>query len=175
MSDENNGAENNDAEINEPNKDETKELKIELEKDYFLQNLVSIQNNFGFEFGLTVTVGGLVVSGTAITGKAYLETMAGLIKNLISGDYQVIGEAQAEKLLNESLGYQSLWDHLKNEDENKTGEKFKGIRSADVFYLHMKDVIFYHSNEMKIPKDALWRCKISAIDSFMLGSLEKSI
>ena len=53
-------------------------LPMKAETDWFLQSVVNFANDWGVETGLTLQVGGLLVSGIVISGTKYFDEFSGL-------------------------------------------------------------------------------------------------
>ena len=124
--------------------------------DCFLQLLVNMANNYGFEFGITLQVSGFLVSGVLIGHKAYFEAFA----EDFSSAFPV---EDAEKSHVRST-FAKIGETDKNEDNNEP---------PLWQYIHLKDTRFFNTSGNPIPKDkgVLWRGRISEIGGFTLGSL----
>ena len=124
-------------------------------EDWFLAELVSWANTFGFQAGVTLHVGGTIVSGTMISGAAYFALFRENISVALSGS-----PAEIETPIDEMLStYGSIYD--KPEVTTHPGH-----------YIHLRDAYFFDPAGNALPRGgALWRGKLSAIDGFSLGSL----
>jgi len=140
--------ESNEAEVlNEPSA---------WEVDWYLQELVNFANEGGIEFGLTLFLGGCVVSGTLISGKTYFEEFARGFSEACSG-------------ANQSEIYEALASR---------GEIYE--RTADdeplpaPGYVHLKDArMFSPSGSLPDNQAVLWRGRIGAVAGFSLGLLSR--
>ncbi len=124
-------------------------------EDWFLAELVSWANTFGFQAGITLHVGGTIVSGTMISGAAYFALFRENISVALSGS-----RAEIETPIDEMLStYASIYD--KPEVTTHPGH-----------YIHLRDAYFFDPAGNALPRGGtLWRGKLSAIDGFSLGSL----
>jgi hypothetical protein len=124
-------------------------------EDWFLAELVSWANTFGFQAGVTLHVGGTIVSGTMISGAAYFALFRENTLVALSGS-----PAEFRTPIDEMLStYGSIYD--KPEVTTHPGH-----------YIHLRDAYFFDPAGNALPRGgALWRGKLSAIDGFSLGSL----
>jgi hypothetical protein len=120
--------------------------------DWFLEMLVEMVNGKDSCVGITLSVGGSIISGKLISGHKYFEEFA--------ADFcKQIPNCTAESL----TGFASLGDSYKSEN---TGE------SMPLRYIHLKDAKIFQSGETTIPSSGiLWRGKLDSIDGFFLGYL----
>ncbi|UVC19231.1 hypothetical protein IHQ72_33200 [Mesorhizobium onobrychidis] len=128
-------------------------------RDWFLQNLVDLVNHTGVSIGITLTVGGVLVSGQLTSGKKYFEefgkTFAGGFKD---GDPEFI--AYLEKVYSQ---YGDIYAPSKSKGEHKELPS----------YVHLKDVHIFSAPGRPIPTEDgnWWRGRICEVQGFMLGSL----
>lgn len=124
--------------------------------DWFLQSLVGIAND-GIEFGVTLQVSGLLVSGVLTGGKAYFE---GFAEDFASG-------------LNDSKDAESVRSSFAQH-----GEIYEKSDDAPPppQYIHLKNARFFNTAGKPIPgnKGVWWRGRISEVAGFTLGSLDQT-
>jgi hypothetical protein len=124
-------------------------------EDWFLAELVSWANTFGFQAGITLHVGGTIVSGTMISGAAYFALFRSSLSVALSGSPPEIMTPIDDMLST----YGSIYD--KPEVITHPGH-----------YIHLRDAYVFDPAGNALPRGgALWRGKLSAIDGFSLGSL----
>ena len=121
-------------------------------QDWFLQSLINIVNTEEMSFGITLNVGGLLVSGTLIGGQHYFEGFG----SDFSG-----GDESAENLKKAFAKYSNIYTQEK-EDKQKSPR-----------YIHLQDAQFFNTSGNPIPsnKGVWWRGRVSEVSGFMLGSL----
>jgi hypothetical protein len=143
------------------NEEESELSPIEIEQgihgqgiDWYLQKLVSLANEAGLEMGLTLLVGGNIVSGTLISGKKYFETFAAEFSAAWPGE-------DKETIRTSFASYTSIYDHAERQEEAPPPQ-----------YIHLQNTKF-HSASGNIPSSGgvLWRGRINAVSGFNLGSL----
>lgn len=129
-------------------------------QDWFLQSLVNMANYDGVELGLTLSVGGLLISGTLIGGKKYFEEFGADFVSPISD------KEQAESIKSSFSKYGIIYRTPESDEE----------ALLPPVYIHLKDAKFFHNSGKPIPsnRSVLWRGRITAVDGFSLGSLSAS-
>lgn len=139
--------------MTEESKEITQVMRVD-DKDWFLQSLVSIVNSGGFSFGVTLNVGGFLVSGQLIGGKEYFEGFGGDF----SGSFQDAETAESVK-----ASFAQYGDIYSSDKEPPPPPS----------YIHIKEAKFFNTNGNPIPgnRGVWWRGRISQIDGFSLGSL----
>ena len=123
------------------------------DNDWFLQRLVHIVNSGNISFGITLNVGGFLVSGTLTGGKEYFEGVASDFAGTVSDT------EEAEKI-------RALFA--------KPGELYSSKENQpSPSYVHIKDARFFNTNGNPIPgnRGVWWRGRLSEVDGFSLGSL----
>lgn len=122
--------------------------------DWFLAALVGIANS-GASFGITLQVGGFLVSGTLVGGVEYFEGFASDFASAFSDpelaeEYRTAFAAGAE--------------HYRNVPEDKR---------SNVSYVHLKEARFFNTSGKPIPgnRGVWWRGRLSEVSGFVLGSL----
>ena len=124
--------------------------------DWYLLHLVSLANENGLEFGLTLTVGGSIVSGTLISGKKYFETFASDLSSAWPGD-----EDAKEIIRSSFAGWSAIYNRKKEDDDDRPPPQYIHLSNARV-----------HTPQGSLPTNTgvLWRGKINAVSGFSLGS-----
>lgn len=127
------------------------------DRDWFLQNLVSMVNGRDLEIGITLQANGFLVSGLLVSGHKYFEGFGSDFASAFSvqEDAEVIRESYA---------------------------KFGGIYTTELpadseiappNFIHLKNAKFFNTHGNPIPgnRGVWWRGRVSQIDGFILGSL----
>jgi hypothetical protein len=145
-----------DEEKKQPSPDETKLALDGRSVDWYLQSLVSLVNKSNIEFGITLFVEGLTISGQVVSGRKYFETFA----KEFSGAYP--GNAESQENIRQALASRaSIYDH-KDSDGTPPPPQF----------IHLVNCRCFSSGGV-LPNNrgVLWRGKINAVSGFSLGSL----
>jgi hypothetical protein len=125
------------------------------DSDRLLQALVSVPERTSLEIGITITAGGLLITGFIISQETYFNT-------LIEG----IGRTKADEGMKELL--QDFLAQLKNPIIESTADK-----SIFPRFIHLRDVKIYPSEGRGMPTlgHTIWRGDINKINGFSLGEM----
>jgi hypothetical protein len=129
--------------------------------DFLLGLLINIASSKdGVSIGITLQTSGMLVSGILTGGKQYFREFA---KIFPAGFADTTSQTSIETEL-ASLG------EVYNDNTNKIMD---GPQSQ---FVHLKDARFFSGSGAPIPGNSgvLWRCKISSVGGFFLGTLDVS-
>lgn len=126
--------------------------------DWFLQSLVDFANDHGTETGVTLQIGGLLVSGTIIPGMKYFEEFASLYGSGFKNDPEL--GAEYAKLIG------SYKKYLEVPPEDKDNKPLPQ-------YIHLRNARFFAPGQQQPfgNEGVLWRGRITAVGGFFLGTL----
>ena len=125
------------------------------QQDWFLAALVQILNSLkGASMGITLHVGGLVVSGQLASGAQYLEETGQTLDKALTGGTS----DRLSKLFQRTAG--TLYS-----EENQT-----------VGYVHLRNVRFFQPGAGALPlkTQAWWRGRLSHVSGFSIGEMESN-
>ncbi|WP_213880903.1 gas vesicle accessory protein GvpU [Pseudomonas sp. dw_358] len=124
--------------------------------DWLLQWFVQFVNKTPVEVGITLSIGGGLVSGILISHHQYFEELAADF----SKPFEAFAGPEAEHVKELVLGFIA--------PPTPPGEKEPAMQ-----FLHLRDARLYSAGggEAIPTKGALWRGKISAVDGFSMGGL----
>ncbi len=125
------------------------------DRDQILTTWIRSAENETASIGITLLVGGLLVSGMTISLGQWLEALGGsLAKGLgNSGDGAQIGDL-----------FKSRADEWRAERSKETSERFEPV------YVHLKDVEIWSGNAFN--KFPIWRGRLKSVDGWALGLRE---
>jgi hypothetical protein len=130
--------------------------------DCFLQSLISIVNDESASIPITLSVGGLLISGDMIGGKDYFNEFARQFKD---GFRDISSETAAtiEKAF-KRLG--DVYDSIQKESQGSAP-------ISKPHLVHLRDAQIYLSGASPAPSEkvVLWRGRLEAVDGFSLGRL----
>ncbi|AKP91853.1 gas vesicle protein [Achromobacter ruhlandii] len=126
--------------------------------DVFLQFLVNLVNNGGQleSIGVTLQMGGMLVSGSIVSGAEYFDRFAAAFADSLSDM-----EPPARQAVRTSLA--------------ELGDVFRLPQPAEPLpnYIHLADALFFTADGTPIAgQPTLWRGRSSAVDGFILGRLQ---
>ncbi len=125
--------------------------------DFFLAQMVGLANDCDIELGITLTIGGAIISGQLMSGKRYFEEQAALMSG--SGTVTEVSSAIAEVIRN----WTALYDKPKDAPDDYT--------PPSPTFIHLRDALFIYPDGKVVPGNGgpLWRGKISSVDGFSFG------
>jgi hypothetical protein len=141
----------------EPSEIEIKQSFEGISLDWYLQHLVKLANDTGLEFGITLSVGGSVVSGTLISGRKYFDKFA--------SEFSASWPGQDKEEIKSSISkIGAIYDKPDNEEDR--------LVNPPPQFIHLANARIFHGREM-LPSSVgvLWRGKLNAVSGFSLGSL----
>lgn len=129
--------------------------------DWFLQKLVQFANDYGFEFGVTLQVGGMLVTGTVISGAKYFDEFSDSFTGGL--DERLELNETFQKLF---TSYKSIYDVPPEESANVPPPE----------YVHIRNARFFQPGQRGMPeanKGVLWRGRLREVGGFNLGSFSE--
>ena len=130
--------------------------------DCFLQSLVEIVNDESANIPITLSVGGLLISGDMIGGKTYFDEFARQFKD----GFRDISSETASTIEETFKRLGDVYDTIQKESQG-------GAAMPKPYIIHLKDAQIYQSGASLPPpeKRVLWRGRLEAVDGFSLGKL----
>lgn len=120
--------------------------------DWLLQWFVNFVNETPLEIGVTISMGGVLISGSLISHSSYFTKLA----DGFSSAFSNIEGADVAEIKRMMLGF------------HEKPVVREGERAPAPQYLHLSDVkVLTGSNVTNV--NSVWRGKISSIDGFILG------
>jgi len=125
--------------------------------DWLLQEFIWMVNTYDMAIGITLNVGGLLVSGELIGGKSYFGEIGKDFTTSLGGSDKI-------RKSFENWG-RKIYSGGTNKKSRRDFEK--------PYFVHLKNAKFYYPGEQPVPKNRglWWRSRLEAIDGFSLGSL----
>lgn len=130
-------------------------LTSPIDSDWFLRSLVKTVNDNELMLGITLTVGGVLVTGTLVSGRAYFEDFADRLSQSFEDP---AAAAQVHDSFHQLGG---IYDRQPNPDDLLPS------------YVHLKDVRFFSPAGGSLPDHdgVWWRGRIDQVQGFVLGQL----
>lgn len=135
-------------------------VEIAGSQDWFLTEMIEILINGGVEIGITLTVGGSVVSGSLISGKTYFKELGELMAAASRED----GDA-ASVIAKTWPTYATLYEKPEGAGDDWT--------LPPAGYIHLRNAYYLAAGSGSLPSKPgmLWRGKISSVDGLSIGSI----
>lgn len=157
MTDANNGAP-------EPTDEEIEE-SYRLPADGHLQFLVQLVNNADIEFGLTVTVGGLIVSGRLASLSNYFKDFSDAFADGLDFEEPSGDDSEARESIREMMALPA-----------RVAKKSSKSRELAPRHLHLRNPSFRSGQAVITPNSPMgsswWRGRLSEIDGYFLGEID---
>lgn len=132
-----------------------------VHEDWLLQNIVQMANDSNSAaVGITLTVGGFLVSGFLAGGKNYFDALGETIKEIFG---QFVEDQDLLQKFSESFsGFGQIY----------SSEGRQGMTPPN--YIHLREARFFNTNGAPIPgnRGVWWRGRISEVSGFNFGVLE---
>lgn len=144
----------------EESADAVQPVEVVGNQDWFLTQMIETVINRGVEIGVTLTVGGSVVSGMLISGKTYFEELGELLT----------GASKAEGDVASALG--EAWPAYAQLYEKPEGAGDDWIEPPAT-YIHLRNAYYLMPGSGSLPgkPGMLWRGRISSVDGFSIGNI----
>ncbi len=128
--------------------------------DWFLQTLVATANRKGGSMGVTLLVGGTIVSGTIVSHEDYFENLGDEVEQ---GFKAAGGEAVSELA--------DIFRNIGHDLEKRLAE----APPTNPAFIHLRDALIILPNKA-LPENrrVWWRGRISQVDGFLLGTFDPS-
>ena len=142
-----------------PGEVETQFTHSPHDPDWFLQTLIEIVNKSNASFGLTLNLGGILVSGDLIGGKHYFDGFGQEFASSLSSDPETVKQVHAS-FASHSVLY-----------VNGDGIYKDSLDPPN--FIHLKDARFFHTSGQPIPanRGVWWRGRLAEVGGFSLGKL----
>ena len=129
--------------------------------DWFLAWLVGYAENFALEQGVTLFIGGQIVSGLITSGRDFFTEVGNQVK-----DGADSGEATAELRKSIGEGY-AEFSKLYPKAEIGVPPPF-----SKPTYIHLRNVAILTPNgSTPLPRSTIWRGKLASVDGYNFGVL----
>lgn len=141
--------------------------------DWFLQMLVGLANSWNLIIGITLNVGGTLISGDLVSGREYFEDFA---KNFVDGFAAGVKGVDPETVSAMEVSLKKLADMYPDRtvEKKKEEEEEEALRTTDrPTYIHLRDARIYHPAGAPIPANqgVWWRGRLEAVDGFILSRI----
>lgn len=141
------------------------------EPDFLLGLLVSFMaNKLDSEFGITLMVGGSVVTGTLVSERAYLQRMNDLFQTIVRSSMTNPSEDDLN-LLEDAFGFEDMTEDTYPDDLEDDVE-IEDAPYSPIRHLHLRDpYILYPGSAMTFGESPmpLLRIRLTAVDGWLPG------
>jgi hypothetical protein len=148
---------------------EHKDIEVPF-SDWALEDWVVYANEYGMEIGVTLQIGGFLVSGKTASGGEFLRNMGESLSEATMGagdKYKEISEMlknMYEKQAQNSYPQISL-------EESESSKKKQSTREPS--FIHLKQVAIFTDSQISPIQVKYWRGKLASVDAWFLGTMSK--
>jgi hypothetical protein len=128
--------------------------------DCFLQSLISIVNDESASIPITLSVGGLLISGDMIGGKTYFDEFARQFKD----GFKDISSETASTIEKAFKRLGDVYDPIQKEPQGSAP-----IPKPNLVHLKDAQICLPGASPAPSEKGVLWRGRLDAVDGFSLG------
>ncbi len=136
--------------------------------DWSLADFTLYSNRLRIEFGITLQIGGHIVSGTTTSGADFLKYVGEYLSKTItdSGDrFQEVSDIIKDKYEEKA---RKIYPEISSQKSNEAKEEQLPGKPA---FIHLKNVdIWTDSNSSPIPVE-YWRGKLTSVDGWYIGRM----
>jgi len=131
----------------------------DLNGDWSLVDLMGFAN-LGVSIGVTLTVGGLVVSGQLMSAKAYLQETASMMASAnMHGDNEILET------------FETAWKSFADMEEASIGDDDALGMNAE--FIHLSNARLGGPSGWFPNPGTLWRGRVDRVDSWILGTISE--
>lgn len=143
-------------------------------KDQFLAKLVEVANRMGMSFGITLTAGGLTISGRLISAKDWFDEQASKIKAATGAEdihLHSVFEMERDLIAKHEGEMTALQDAI-GEAELAT-RYYQAVGEVDpISYIHLAEAsVHYPSDSFPAGNSGLWRGRLEEVTGWGMGQL----
>jgi len=138
--------------------------------DWLLQKWVDVVNTSGVSVSITLSVGGILVSGQLIGGKEYFELLRKWVEDGFAPHVRSCFATLYDAI--EELG--TIYDHgfVEPTEVFRLSERSREPDRDPPVHIHLKDARFLVGGSTPIGGSVLWRGRLGSVDGFCFGILE---
>jgi hypothetical protein len=134
------------------------------EPDFVLATLVSVINSLpSMEFGVTLYVGGLIVSGLAVSGHSYFN----LLHDKVVGDGTDANRTAFASIFKRAGEVYPQTHGDETDDDDEAGDKKPRPTTT---YIHLRAATVHVVGSADTIEQDLWRGRLSQIDGWSMGN-----
>lgn len=157
--------------VNLPAALEVEAFRRNQRSDWFLEQFVALFNEINASVGITLTVGGVIITGQIVTPTTYFNEMAKQMEEALNR----IGASNGSNALGDFIRSCGAGEPMSREERAATmdsalKEGVLPIEGGQRAYIHLMNASIYNpATNTRALEKATWRVRISAVDGFLLG------
>jgi hypothetical protein len=136
--------------------------------DVFLEDWVTLANDYNLQIAVTLMVNGILVSGTITSGAEFLQYIGQSISAAAESDQESLGKT-IEKHYQEVA--KKLYPQTPPAPDKDALPALEGPAPRKSYFIHLKDVNILGSRPA--PTVPYWRGRLDRVDGWFIGGLKE--
>ncbi len=137
--------------------------------DVFLEDWVTLANDYNLQIAVTLMVNGILVSGTITSGAEFLQHIGQSISEAAEKDKSPLGKT-VEKHYQEVA--RKLYPQTPATPEKDAPPVLETTAPRKSYFIHLKDVNMLGSRTL--PTVPYWRGRLDRVDGWFIGGLKEA-
>ena len=137
--------------------------------DGALEAWVGVANRYGVGIGVTLQIGGLLVSGSTTSGGDFLRYLG-----------ESLAEAAAKTDSRDEIGetFKNIYEKMARElyplASEESGSSEERQSTSNIAFIHLKDATVWIDSQSPPIKVEYWRGRLDSVDAWFLGTMSKA-
>lgn len=137
--------------------------------DVFLEDWVTLANDYNLRIAVTLMVNGLLVSGIITSGAEFLQHVGQSISAAAESEHKSLGKTIEKHY---QVVAARLYPQKPSASDQEGVAAFEGGGLRKSFFIHLKDVNILGSR--LVPTIPYWRGRLDRVDGWFIGGLKEA-
>ena len=137
--------------------------------DVFLEDWVTLANDYNLQVAVTLMMSGILVSGTITSGAEFLEHIGKSIYAAAEIDHEALGKTVEKHYLEVA---KKLYPQMPPLSDKDAPRALEGTAPRKSYFIHLKDVNILGSR--LVPTVPYWRGRLDRVDGWFIGGLKEA-
>lgn len=136
--------------------------------DVFLEDWVTLANDYNLQIAVTLMISGILVSGTITSGAEFLQHIGKSIYAAAEIDHEELGKTVEKHYLGVA---KKLYPQMPPSSDKDAPRALEGAPPRKSYFIHLKDVNILGSR--LVPTVPYWRGRLDRVDGWFVGGLKE--
>lgn len=136
--------------------------------DVFLEDWVTLANDYNLQIAVTLMVNGILVSGTITSGAEFLQHVGQSISAAAESEHKSLGKTIERHY---QVVAEKLYPQKPSAPDQDALAALEGTAPRKSFFIHLKDVNILGSR--LVPTVPYWRGRLDRVDGWFIGGLKE--
>jgi hypothetical protein len=137
--------------------------------DVFLEDWVTLANDYNLQIAVTLMMSGILVSGTITSGAEFLQHIGRSISAAAGSDQKPLGQTIEKHY---QAVAKKLYPQTPAAPEKEVPEALEGTAPRKSYFIHLKDVNML--GPRPLPAVPYWRGRLDRVDGWFIGGLKEA-